>query len=298
MSDSEYYSARHGRRPQTPRLSIAELRRALKVYLLGLENEGYFQEYLGHSCVDTGFRPGIIGGDPSIEILLVLGKSHLWPMAPTLDEWYEDDLFDMIEFLYANVSKPTHRYWHDWNQCGWHCTAFDREVGQEEFRAKVNLYLKAYDLGFELSSGGRVLTLLPSGMEALVAAPIQHPNHNDVLTKVDAAIARFRHHRATVEERRTAVRELADVLEFLRPDVKGVLSRQDEKDLFNIVNNFGIRHHNGHQKTQYSLDIWVDWMFYYYLATIGAVTRLIQEQAKSARSSIRTPDRRAPGLDK
>jgi hypothetical protein len=83
-------------------------------------------------------------------------------------------------------------------------------------------------------------------------------------------------------DRRDAIRDLADVLEFLRPQVKQVLTSKDERDLFNIANNFGIRHHNEKQKTEYNKPIWYSWMFYYYLATIHASLRLIEEHKKEA----------------
>lgn len=77
-------------------------------------------------------------------------------------------------------------------------------------------------------------------------------------------------------DRRDAVRDLADVLESLRSEAKTVLTKRDEADLFNLANNFGIRHFNAQQKMEYDQDIWLSWMFYYYLATIHAVTRLIE----------------------
>ena len=67
-------------------------------------------------------------------------------------------------------------------------------------------------------------------------------------------------------------------LEYLRPQVKSVLTSKDESDLFNIANNFGIRHHNEAQRTDYDAGIWFSWMFYYYLATIHAVLRLLQRK--------------------
>ena len=70
---------------------------------------------------------------------------------------------------------------------------------------------------------------------------------------------------------------LADVMEFLRPRLKEVLTNRDESDLFNIANNFGIRHHNTNQKTQYDSTIWCSWMFYHFLATYHAAIRLIQK---------------------
>jgi hypothetical protein len=81
-------------------------------------------------------------------------------------------------------------------------------------------------------------------------------------------------------ERRDAVRDLADVLEFLRPKLKVVLAKKDEAALFEIANNFGIRHHNAGQTTDYDKGIWYSWIFYFYLATIHAVIRLIERDAK------------------
>ena len=70
------------------------------------------------------------------------------------------------------------------------------------------------------------------------------------------------------------------MLEYLRPKVKSLLTSADEKDLFNLANNFGIRHHNDQQKTAYDASLWLSWMFYFYLATIHVVLRKQQQVAK------------------
>jgi len=80
-----------------------------------------------------------------------------------------------------------------------------------------------------------------------------------------------------LDEKKDAIRDLADVLEYLRPRLKDVLSSKDENDLFNLANNFGIRHHNANQKTDYDKEIWYPWMFYYYLATIRACISLLRK---------------------
>jgi len=276
MTDRSYYSERHGRRPETPKLSFEDLKRAAKVYLLHIEEEGYFQEHLGHFCVDNGFSLGLIGGDPQTEILFTLGKPHLWPIHDTFDGWTEDDFFDMVEFLYARTAKPTERHYHSWNNCGWHCTRFDAKEGRAEFRDKLNRLLRIYDSGFELSNAGEVLATPPSGLEPIIDAPLTHPDNDNVAARVKAALHKFRRHRSTIGDRRDAVRDLADVLEFIRPELKRVLASQDEKDLFNIANNFGIRHHRLDQRTDYDPEIWLDWIFYHYLATIHTAARLLE----------------------
>ena len=72
----------------------------------------------------------------------------------------------------------------------------------------------------------------------------------------------------------------ADVLVYLRPRLKEALRSEDERDLFKIANNFGIRHHNQTQKTDYDKPIWYSWMFYYYLATLHAALRLIAKRER------------------
>jgi len=100
----------------------------------------------------------------------------------------------------------------------------------------------------------------------------------NVEARVTAAISRFARYKSTLDVRRDAVRDLAGVLEFLRPKVQAVPTKKDEADLFSIANGFGIRHHREDQKTDYDRDIWHTFMFYYYLAMIHAVLRLIKKR--------------------
>ena len=54
----------------------------------------------------------------------------------------DDDLFDMIEFLFDHCAKPLARSYHSFNGCGWHCRQFDRDAGRKEFREKINPVLE------------------------------------------------------------------------------------------------------------------------------------------------------------
>ena len=276
MSDRPYYSQRAGRGPGTATLKLDDLKRLFKSLYEQLEQEGYFQEYLGFHCVDSGFNPGLVGTDLQAEILLSLRKPNLWPIHATIDHWSEDDLFDMLEFLFDHLSKPIERHYHSYSQCGWHCSKFDRSSGREEYRDKLNRLLRAYDSGFELSDQGEVLAMAQTGFEPLLGAELPDYDPTNVTSRVDGAIRKVRRHRSSIEDRRDAVRDLADVLEFIRPRLKEILLSKDEQDLFNIANNFGIRHHRTDQKVDYDKAIWLSWVFYYYLATIHAAVRLIE----------------------
>lgn len=94
-------------------------------------------------------------------------------------------------------------------------------------------------------------------------------------------MSRFRTRGATLDDRRHAVRDLADVLEALRPDIRENMLPADEKALFNVANGFAIRHNNHQQKGDYDRVTWLRWAFYVYLATIHAVLRVRQRQTDS-----------------
>jgi hypothetical protein len=81
---------------------------------------------------------------------------------------------------------------------------------------------------------------------------------------------------------RLAVRELFDVLEKLRPELRDEMLQSDEGALFNIANNFVIRHLNEKQKDNYDSAIWHQWMFYVNLSTIHVITRLVSRKAHQA----------------
>jgi hypothetical protein len=275
MRNRPYYSMRTGEHPNADRIDLAALKSLFATVYRRLESEGYFQEDLGYECVDAGTVLGTTGYDLAGTMLLELRKSDLSPVLSRLPDYSEHDLFDVIEFLFEHCSKPTKREWHSWNECGWHCEEFDREAGRKEYRDELNRFLHLFDRGYELTTNGELLELPDAGLEQLVDAPLLHVDEDNVVARVKAAQRKFRRHGATLDERRDAVRDLADVLEFLRPQVKSVLTSKDESDLFNIANGFGIRHHNEQQRTGYDRPIFYSWMFYYYLATIHAATRLI-----------------------
>lgn len=153
-----------------------------------------------------------------------------------------------------------------------HWEEFDRTQGRAEFCEKVNVALSHHDGSFELSPAGEVLRKPEFGFEPIFAAELPMSDDN-VVGRVNAAVMRFRRHGATIDDRRQAVRDLADVLEHLRPKIQDLLVSKDEGDLFNIANNFGIRHHSDRQRTNYDAGLWLSWMFYFYLSTIHVVIR-------------------------
>lgn len=245
------------------------------------ENKGYFQERLGINCID-GYIDGSVG-DVALYSFRKLRRKDLFPIWSRKDDLAEDEIFDLIEFLYDHVSQPvpSSGNYHSWNQCGYHYSEFIQGTAQEEFRAEINDLLRDYGDGFELSRRGEILSLPGGSLEPLLKASIPSADKANVTARVEAAVEKFRRRKSSVEDRRDAIRDLADVLEYLRPQLKKVLHSKDEADLFNIANNFGIRHHNEQQRLDYDRPIWLSWIFYFYLATIHAAVRLVEKSAAS-----------------
>ena len=269
-----YYSQRTGSNPNPDGLPLEDIiDMFIKVYEQ-LEEAGYFSEAFGFWCVDEKQVDGNIK-DIELEILITIRKRNLWPIQRASQEYSEDDLLDMTEFLYQYVSKPVDGTMHSYAGCGMHWETFNKNAGKEEFRNRINVIFNLYKNKFELTKNGEVLQKPESGFETIFEADVPSQDMN-VVGRIEAATTRFRRHGATLDDRRQAVRDLADVLEYLRTDVRKLLTEKDEGDLFNIANNFGIRHHNDKQKTKYDSAIWLSWMFYFYLATLHVVLRKIE----------------------
>jgi hypothetical protein len=277
-----YYSVRTGKNPLAKGFDLDAVRDMFKTQFIYLEDNGYFQEALGYDCVDAGFVSGTLGHDLQGALLLELRKRDLTPIRSHIADYSEDDLFDVIEFLYDHCSKPLDGSYHSWSNCGWHYHTFDRESGRLEYRERINKLLALYEKGYELAAEGEILILADDGLGALFDAPLPKVDPENVTARVNLATTKFRRHRSSMDERRDAIRDLADVLEYLRPKLKTVLTKKDGAALFDIANNFGIRHHNIEQRTDYDKPIWYSWIFYYYLATIHAVIRLIERSVGGA----------------
>ncbi|PZV08090.1 MAG: hypothetical protein DCF32_05710 [Leptolyngbya sp.] len=276
----KYFSQRIGKNPNPEGLPLTDVIELFQRIYGQLDVDGYFDEAFGFYCVDADHIPGYVR-DVELEILLTIRKKQIWPIRDYAADYSEDDLFDVIEFLYQHVSKPVDGTMHNYNQCGMHWETFSKKEGQLVFIEKINSLLAHYCKPFEISPDGEILTKPEAGFEKIFEADIPSADEK-IINRMESAILRFRRHGSTIDDRRQSVRDLADVLEYLRPEVKNLLTKADEKDLFNIANNFGIRHYNDQQKTSYDTALWLSWMFYFYLATLHVLLRKIGHDKKAA----------------
>ena len=272
-----YYSSRTNPRS----LTLEELYQKLKSLYLMFYERDYFKE-------KAGITPRYDFPDAIIHEAAIALTFQPFPIT----EWSEDiitedHIFDALEFLYDHVSKPGELS-HMTTDTGLNYLdydAYEDEAGQEEFRNKANVFLADYKTGFELTKDGIVLAMGTDGLQHILNADIVPYDEENVDSKIRNAIAKWRNRRLSLSEKKEAIRELADVFEWLKK-TKGlstVLDGKDESAIFDIANNFGIRHHNPEQKTNYDRAIWYSWIFHFYLATYHAAIRLLIKKEKDAK---------------
>ena len=273
MRKGPYYSARTGKNPYSGKLDLPLLRRLFGDIYGRFSEKEYFEEAFGYYRFGTQEAAGKLGRDIEAHILRATGKPDLWPIEERHKSYSEDDLFDVIEFLYDCVSERDR---------GFTYASYSTYRGRQAFRAEINSLLCDYGDGYELSEDGEVRALGAEEMRPLLDQELPEYDPEHVNSRVLAAFRKFRHHTPSVEDKHEAVRQLADVLEFLRDKLKGVLPSKEENELFMIANTFGIRHHRADQKTQYDKEIWLDWFFYCYLNTIHVSVNLLKRAEATA----------------
>lgn len=283
MTTRRYYSVRTGSHPTGGRVSFPLLQEMFLAAFKTMSEQGFFQEVLGYQCVDAGWVTGTAGSDLDAFFLRKLKKVGIWPLEVWIESFSEDELFDVIELLHDCASAGTSGRIHSYLDCGIHYDTFDQQAGRDHYRSVVNEILSEYKDGFVLSEAGEIVAEAPRGLEPLLEAELPPGTAVDVRRLAEAAKEKFRRRGASRSDRRDALRDLAGALEYVKAEAKKALKTPAEQKLFdltfNLANNFGIRHHNQKQLADYD-PIFQSWIFYYFLATLHAATRLIERASK------------------
>jgi hypothetical protein len=276
MSERRYYSSRTKR----VQLSLSEIYFKFQHIYLYFMKKDYFKE-----------KAGIYGTNLPEEIKHKAGFSLKFQPFP-ITKWAEaditeDNLFDVLEFLYDHVSQPG-EYGDLTTDTGFNYQDYinyDEAEGKKEYREKINTILADYKQGYKLSEEGQILAIGSHGLDQILDADIPAYDDKNVDSKVRSAVRKWRNRHLDMSEKKQAIVELADVFEWLRKTKKleKALSKKGESALFEIANNFGIRHHNPNQKSDYDKDIWYAWIFHFYLATYHAAIRIIKRKESHAK---------------
>lgn len=168
-----YYSVRTEKNPTALRLDLPTLKRLFLAAYRDFLARDYFQEFYGKDCVDADGPPvGTAGHDVAAFFLRKLREDNGWPVDEWIDDYSEDDLFDVVELLHDHVSTGVKGSMHSFSGCGMHYSTFDRSTGRREFRDAVNEFLRDYSDGYELTEAGEIVRALEAGFESLAAAAL------------------------------------------------------------------------------------------------------------------------------
>jgi hypothetical protein len=278
-----YYSARRKSRPASS-LTTSQVKVAFAREIGRLARSGYFADAFGSSCVDADEDPDV-EGQRHLSDLLALAIP-VWPLSlpdetPTgiEQDWPEDTFYDVIEALHDLVARPRRRCWHDFGR-EWDYQDFAQEPGQAIYRWRVNEILARSEVPLQLAESGadrgRLVHAPGDDRDELVQRALQSPVPG-VRDDLGHAIALFRGRAATTSERRSAVVTLAGILEQRKDRLKAELLSRDEQALFHIANRFDLRHRRADQQGDYD-PVFLDWVFWWYLATVELTDRLLARQ--------------------
>ncbi|MFI2567485.1 hypothetical protein ACH473_03375 [Cellulosimicrobium funkei] len=267
-----YYNQRF-RATASPGPRLEAGRRAFTRLIADLDRTNYLDLAFGKDCVDAP------RDDPSLFLEERLDVADLWPLNP--ENWDEETFYSLIEVFHDAVARPrTIDSYHTWDNCGPHYGSFATKPGRALYLARVNAILERNGFSVRLApdgeDAGRVVVATDDARDDLLERSITTADADS--DNVRHAIRLFRSREATRTEKRSAVVSLASVLENERDLLKANLLSNDEGALFRIANQFEIRHRNADQRTDYD-DAYLDWVFWWYLATVELVRSLRRREA-------------------
>jgi hypothetical protein len=271
-----YWPERHGNSSPSPGVCAVNGRQRFAHLIRILLDEGFLGRTVPRSCVDDPTD----GGELFSAVLLgALGVRALWPLQP--DTWTDELFYGLIEVVHDLVARPRERHWHSDMGCGWHYSDYSIHTGRALYRWWINQLLTAAGLDLRLADDGedtgRLVRTIDPARSDLVSQALTSPDI-DARSRVEHAIALFRGREATEHDKRSAVVAVAAVLEQRRALIRAELGRPDEGALFRLANEFAIRHHRRDQHGDYD-PAFLDWIFWWYLATIELTDRLLARDA-------------------
>jgi hypothetical protein len=242
-----------------------------------LRDRGYLDCVAPQGCV---VKPA---STPAAEVLAAkLTRSlHVdirWP--PPSQDWDSDTFYSLIEAVHDLIARPRHRDRHSIEGCRWHYSKFAPTPARTLYRWHVDQLLDHYGVGLRLAADGEDMGRLVHSVGDDRDELVRRVLNGTVDTRDERAhaVSLFRARTAGVPEKRSAIVTLAGLLEQRRKGVLEVeLIKGDSGALFDIANNFDLRHRRADQRTDYD-PAFLDWIFWWYLATIELTDQLLARQ--------------------
>lgn len=262
MNEKRYYSERHNLR-QRDKYDENDLSTLFVQSYHELYKQKIFRELVGYTDTWGNSFTGLIANSYAAFVFKRLGKEDLIPISDEYS-YSEEDVFDLIELFYDYASLPN----------ALNEATYEKIAGQSIFRKEMNGILNNYHTGYELTEEGYIRNLVNNGLEGILDSKQKFIDDDISEDAVQVAKKKFFHYKADESDKKGAILEIGGVLEKLKKSNQLKLHKQDETELFDVLNNFNLRHNRPDQKPNYDKDIYYPWVFHNLLSALDANLKL------------------------
>ena len=190
MVDHEYYSERilGAASLDQPEVGI-NFWKGFVALIWRLDDGGNFAEDFPYHCNDSPIPVGTASRSLGLALAGDIPDVN-WPLDPENLPANQLAVFDIIEFVYQHVSKPTSFSYHSFFEHN-HITGFDREAGKEEYRLQINQLFRRNRHPYELQQNGRVERIAPPILDPTLRHIRFHTGDSHLDDLLEAARSKF-----------------------------------------------------------------------------------------------------------
>ncbi|MEE2522624.1 hypothetical protein V1639_10670 [Pseudarthrobacter sp. J75] len=243
-----------------------------------MSSKGYFPKILPKICEDDNWTEPM---DVTREIRRATKQAVDWPLSP-MDAKHLPDVtvYSLVEYFNDQAQRPRKSEWHNWNNCGFDYSDFNRESGGAVYRWRVNTLLSQHKAPLMLGSvgkeRGRLVHSFSREQDALLTQEVENRAENRA-DEVAHAIRMFRARNANNIDKRAALALLYKRLEPQRKYLESKTTKGDVDDIFNIANRYHIRHSVGKQFSE-EREEYLEWMFWNFFSMVRLLDALEAKQ--------------------
>lgn len=267
----KYYAERKGLIEQNLKLNLKQLLDFFYDLYTYFQKKDYFR-YAVYGIYENGkqiYSP-CLAPSPEVYFAIQLQSGKVYPIEEYYERYKKETLFSVIEILYDCIA------YYNFEE-----HILIRDAPRKEYCEHINNILRFYENGYYLEPQNGFVMEMPNVALKEQLAYDGSDMEDTIYQKLCAASEMFYRFGSSEEMKQKAINILADILENVRIDVKNILNEEYEVNkndhdsmIFQIVNQFNIRHNNEKQMKDYSKEIWYEWMMQYYTSVIIAYYKL------------------------
>lgn len=271
MENKKYYSERIG--SERIKLSLKDLNEVFLTIVSEFADEQFFYDFYGYEDNFRNWTPGKAGRNFEAYCLSQIGRRIKDPFYQTTAKYSEEEIFNLIELLHEHICLKS--------QIAFRKFEYDTleevvEYSKQTFRDRINMQIHYYSIGWELTGEGYIREMISNELQELVNNTSIYGDENNVDSRIRGAIKQFLKYGAKELDKKGALIEIGGALEYIRKELEDVIPKEEVNDIFNLLNNFDLRHNNTLKKNGYDTAIYYPWMFYIFISTFDAFVKMRQ----------------------